>query len=181
MWISLLGRVSRQSEHVGVFSCVSGMMYVLRRVLVCFFSFFSLFFSHALYVTSVSNLCAMVGDYRQSFQQPKQKKHKAAIPQAAAVLHALGRSLNQSKQVLLHFIHVFFALSYESCFSLGWTPGRCRHVLATMAQTQTTWTPYWILGCLMCSARNTEHLCFYRFGFCQCILFSNWNVPFLRL
>lgn len=61
----------------------------------------------------VSNVSAMVGACRESFHQPKQKNHKAAIPQAAAVLQALGCPLSQSKQVLLHslYISTSFAVS----------------------------------------------------------------------
>lgn len=54
----------------------------------------------------VSNVSAMVGACRESFHQPKQKNHKAAIPQAAAVLQALGCPLSQSKQVLLHSLYI---------------------------------------------------------------------------
>lgn len=52
----------------------------------------------------------MVGDFRKPFHQPKQKNHKAAIPQTAAVLQAFDYPLNQSKQVLFHSIHLCFLL-----------------------------------------------------------------------
>lgn len=54
----------------------------------------------------LSNICAMVGDCRESFHQPKQKNHKAAIPQAAAMLQAHGYPLSQSKQVLLYSLYI---------------------------------------------------------------------------
>lgn len=58
----------------------------------------------------VSNLSAVVGDCRESFHQPNQKNHKAAIPQVAAMLQALCCPLNQSKQVLIFilYLHLFF-------------------------------------------------------------------------
>lgn len=71
----------------------------------------------------LSNICAMVGDCRESFHQPKQKNHKAAIPQAAAMLQAHGYPLSQSKQVLLYSLYISTSSDdpYRPCCSLVYT------------------------------------------------------------